>query len=191
MASLQSPEIEDLIKALNRRDKRLRFMPPNPKNKKIATKTVSRTIQYMPGQFQEETSSTSSPKRRMTNKIIANNINLFIASNEGDIATVRKMLSEPHINVNFFYPDTTPLMDAAENGHTGIVRLLLQNKAKVNLRDKVDNSTALIKAARSGHKDIVRLLLQNGAFKSTKDVHGADAFYYGLINQDVGVLQLL
>ncbi len=53
----------------------------------------------------------------------------------------------------------TPLSLASENGHAGIVQLLLETKrVNANLRDERGRA-ALIHAARRGHADVVRRLL--------------------------------
>ena len=51
------------------------------------------------------------------------------------------------------------LAGAAENGHGGIVKLLLEyQEVDVNLKEEY-GSTALAGAARNGHEAIVKLLL--------------------------------
>ena len=55
-------------------------------------------------------------------------------------------------------------------GKTKIVKKLVQNKAKVNDKNRF-NSTALMQAAASGHKQVVEFLLQNGADVNAADYH--------------------
>ena len=52
----------------------------------------------------------------------------------------------------------TPLLVAAENGHEGIVKLLLASEVNVNLQNDF-NSTPLLVAASNGHEGVVKLLL--------------------------------
>uniref|UniRef100_A0A0G4HY28 Uncharacterized protein n=1 Tax=Chromera velia CCMP2878 TaxID=1169474 RepID=A0A0G4HY28_9ALVE len=52
----------------------------------------------------------------------------------------------------------TALMRAAYNGHTEIVRLLIEAKANLDLQDK-RGRTALISASEAGHTEIVHLLI--------------------------------
>ena len=72
----------------------------------------------------------------------------------------------------FIDPDSrdagTPLIAAVLNGDLDIVKVLLQNGAKIN---KVDASgyTALMWAANLGHIDIAKLLLDNGADVNAED----------------------
>ena len=51
---------------------------------------------------------------------------------------------------------------AAQNGHTAVVSLLLENHAQIDLADN-DGITPLLMAAKNGHTEVVRLLLQAGA----------------------------
>jgi ankyrin repeat protein len=56
----------------------------------------------------------------------------------------------------------TPLYVASENGHEGIVSVLLNNDADVNIcRSK--GSTPLFVACMEGHELVVKLLLNNYA----------------------------
>ena len=58
--------------------------------------------------------------------------------------------------------ESTPLILASQNGHTEIVKLLLEADAKVNVATSND-ATALILAMQNGHKEIARLLKEYGA----------------------------
>src|SRR5262249_31390401 len=62
----------------------------------------------------------------------------------------------------------TGLHRAAQQGHTEVVRLLLEHGAGPNAREPGDHTYPLHWAAAHGHIEIVRALLDAGA-----DVHGA------------------
>ena len=53
----------------------------------------------------------------------------------------------------------TPLMHAAAEGQTEVVKVLLKYKADPDLKD-VDGDTALSFAAQKGHREVIRLLTQ-------------------------------
>ena len=60
----------------------------------------------------------------------------------------------------------TPLMWAAENGHTGCVAVLLAAGVDVEATDK-EGGTALVAAAEHGHKACVALLRAAAKLAST------------------------
>ncbi|KAI7798397.1 transient receptor potential cation channel [Triplophysa rosa] len=61
----------------------------------------------------------------------------------------------------------SPLLLAAERGHTEVVRLLLQNNARVDVFDE-EGKAAIHLAAEQGHQDIVDILLSHKAFVNAK-----------------------
>ena len=68
----------------------------------------------------------------------------------------------------------TPLMVAALKGQDGVVRLLLEHKAIVDLQT-VDGDTALLYAAGEGHQESVHELLWAGASTELRNQEGSTA----------------
>lgn len=57
---------------------------------------------------------------------------------------------------------STPLMEAAQEGHIELVRFLLENRANVHAQTQTGD-TALTYACENGHTDVAEVLLQYGA----------------------------
>ncbi len=85
------------------------------------------------------------------------------AAYEGNIETVRQAL-EAGMDVNSSNSDTklTPLHMAAYNGHTSVVKLLIENDAAIDARDR-EGKTALTHACTGPFQETVALLLEAGA----------------------------
>jgi ankyrin repeat protein len=65
---------------------------------------------------------------------------------------------------------STPLLLAVQNGHEGVVRLLLEKEANVEARDRLRRRTALhLAQCRSMNEEITRMLIQKGADVNAKD----------------------
>ncbi|KAL4811049.1 ankyrin repeat-containing domain protein [Aspergillus unguis] len=84
----------------------------------------------------------------------------------------------------------TPLILAAENGHEGVVALLLDHGADINLSD-LNNRTALSWAAECGFEECVRVLLERGADVHIPDVQSKNALLRAAENGHVEVVRLL
>ena len=77
----------------------------------------------------------------------------------GDIEEIRKLLENPHININWQNNGLTPLYGACCWGYIEIVKLLLNDK-RVDINKMMKNGTTpLWLACSKGHLEIVELLL--------------------------------
>lgn len=88
------------------------------------------------------------------------------------------------------FDDYTPLLIASRKGHLPIVRLLCQNGAELEARDK-DGLTSLHHACQQGHVEVVKFLLSMGADLETLDAAGNSVFHGAVLKEMVDVLQIL
>lgn len=95
---------------------------------------------------------------------------LFVAVDQGKTVEVTAMLQEGADANERGHHGSSPLADAAGNGHLEIVKLLLANGAQVNAHDMYGD-TALRRAAGNGRYAIAKLLLDKGANVNAK-IHG-------------------
>ncbi len=105
------------------------------------------------------------------------NAQLLMASQNGNIAEVRSLISQAtDVNVRDEY-GWTPILWAAMNGHTDIVRVLLVSGANPNTRNKY-GWTPLMWSAGQGYSEIVRSLIASGARLNAQDRNGWTAMMW-------------
>uniref|UniRef100_A0A0G4ID66 Uncharacterized protein n=1 Tax=Chromera velia CCMP2878 TaxID=1169474 RepID=A0A0G4ID66_9ALVE len=115
------------------------------------------------------------------------------ASRKGDLLKVKHIIEGGRAKLNMDWQDEngkTALMGASENGHTDIVRLLVDAKANVDMQDK-NGQTALILASENGHMDIVRLLVDARANVDIQDTEGNTVLMLAIQKEDVEMVEYL
>ncbi|HCQ02677.1 MAG TPA: ankyrin repeat domain-containing protein [Candidatus Latescibacteria bacterium] len=101
-----------------------------------------------------------------------------------------RLLLDHGADVNVKGSRGTALKTASSEGHTEIVRLLLESPVEVNIKNDVGN-TALMDASRGGHLGIVRLLLNHDQDVDVKKNAGNTALMYASRGGHVRVVELL
>jgi ankyrin repeat protein len=111
----------------------------------------------------------------------------------GDVNEVARLLdAEPHLlearDVN--RANATLLVVAAQEGHVGVVRLLLGRGAEVNAAGKF-GETALHHAVGGGHEEMVNVLLSSGADSGMKSYDGDTALMWASCSGSLGMTKQL
>ena len=113
------------------------------------------------------------------------------AAAEGDLARVSAVLADrPDAGLDRDERNDTPLHLAAVNGHTEVVRLLLEAGVPVYIGDN-EESSALDVAASRGHVDVVELLIASGANVRRHDLLGMTALHFATYNGQREVAEIL
>jgi ankyrin repeat protein len=117
---------------------------------------------------------------------------IFRAVVDGVVQEVARLLdAEPHLlEARDEEEDRTPLVMAAEHGHAGVVRLLLERGADINASDDSDD-TALHYAADKGHEEVVPVLLSRGADSSRQSLNGFTALRSASLHGHLSIVRQL
>ncbi|KAM9313226.1 ankyrin repeat domain-containing protein 26 [Gastrophryne carolinensis] len=115
---------------------------------------------------------------------------LHRAASTGDSARIRALLPKHDIN-QLDKENRTPLHLACANGHPDAVKLLVENKAKLNICDN-DSRTPLIKAIQCQHEQCANILLDHDADPNVVDVNGNSSLHLAALIPSMAVaVQLL
>jgi serine/threonine-protein phosphatase 6 regulatory ankyrin repeat subunit B len=116
---------------------------------------------------------------------------IFTAVQDGDEEEVIQLLdADPALLEREDHHGERPLTLAAHYGHLGVVSLLVERGADINVTGHGGN-TALDCAAMGGHEDVVALLLSKGAHANTRDNRGMTPFMWASDNGNLRVVRML
>ena len=104
-----------------------------------------------------------------TNKLGADALTIALASGDPELATIL-LKNGANANLKWNKKGLTHLMNAARNGHSDVVSVLIAHQARINDQDDLGN-TALHYAAAQGFKEIVNELLRAGAIKEIQNTN--------------------
>lgn len=116
---------------------------------------------------------------------------MFAAARRGDMDGIARLVDDEPclLEVRTLWYNRTPLIEAAKEGQTGVVRLLLRRGAEISAND-ISGNTALHYAATGGYEELSSLLLSNGADVSRAGELGMRPFMVASKKGHIGVLRL-
>ncbi|XP_033725516.1 E3 ubiquitin-protein ligase MIB2-like [Pecten maximus] len=110
---------------------------------------------------------------------------IVTAAARGDLSAVKNLLGKNKDLANCTFKNLTPLMISAHEGHEDVVKLLVDNGAKVNATNP-ENTTALLSAIAGKKEAVAAYLVQKGANVNVANMHGRStahtAAYEGMNN---------
>ncbi len=106
---------------------------------------------------------------------------LFSAARSNDVEKVRSLLEA---DVDACDEDgRTALMDAASwNGNEGVIKILIEAGAAVNVPDLNGNTALMIAASENGNEDVVKILIEAGADVNAKNKDGMTALMRAVLD---------
>ena len=121
---------------------------------------------------------------------------LWIMARRGRSDEVRELLSIGLLNpsrlISFNYEQqSTPLFEAADRGHTEVVKLLLDAGVDPNEYRDSFGRTPLWISSYHGHKSVVKLLLDNGAKTNAVHNRACSPLHIATRFDDIDVVELL
>ena len=114
---------------------------------------------------------------------------LILASYRGNVE-VAKFLIDNVKDIDYVSEMGTALMGAVYKNQLGLVQLLINKKANINLQDP-NGTTALMLAVQTKNSAMIQLLLKNKADKTLKTKEGKTAFEFAVFAGDDNIINIL
>ena len=116
---------------------------------------------------------------------------LHLAAYVGSVERTVALLARGSTDTNLRGDDGyTPLMLAAQNGHTSVVRILLNKGADTSIKDGA-GFNALILSAQNGHLSATTLLMEAGADLHAKNSEGHTPLHVATLNEHLEIMTAL
>ncbi|CAL4248118.1 unnamed protein product, partial [Meganyctiphanes norvegica] len=116
---------------------------------------------------------------------------IHYAAKNGHNSTLQTLIQlGADVNCKTDQMNCTPLWFASSKGHDKVIKILLKNKAQIDL-DNIQGATPLFAASRNGHVVAVHMLLTNGASVNSADSKGATPLIYASLHGMDEVVSLL
>ncbi|CAH0556691.1 unnamed protein product [Brassicogethes aeneus] len=116
---------------------------------------------------------------------------LHIASANGDLEMVRWLVRKcAKVNYLGGRMRQSALHMAARGNHVGVMEILIDAGANVNIID-VEEKSALTTVARNGFVEGVEILVRAGAKVNHEDLEGVTALQYGVWADEAGIVKIL
>jgi hypothetical protein len=112
------------------------------------------------------------------------------AAGTGDEGEVARLLDEDPSLLDGREDYEPPILVAAESGHLGVVRLLVQRGANLNATEYRD-ITALHLAVSQGNEEVVAFLLQQGAQANRRTMNGHTPLMWAARHSDSVIMEML
>jgi len=125
---------------------------------------------------------------------------IHIAAYSGNSGVVRLLCQQYGVDVNCSTSETlveypqkglTALGWTAVEGHTEVVKVLLDNKADVNASTSTEGATPLYTTSQKGHTQVVKLILDNKADVNARLTNDGTPLHIASYNGHTQVTQLL
>jgi len=88
---------------------------------------------------------------------------LWLAAENGNPEMIGKLIAAGADPNQQLPHGETPVMMAARNGNVAALKVLLEHKANVNLKENLRGTTALMWAAEQSHPEAIKVLIEHGA----------------------------
>ncbi|XP_017781821.1 PREDICTED: ankyrin repeat domain-containing protein 17-like isoform X2 [Nicrophorus vespilloides] len=140
---------------------------------------------------EESASSQPQPTPQAQPVVVEKTLSLVEACTDGDVGTVRKLLTEGR-SVHETSEDGESLLSlACSAGYYELAQVLLAMHANVEDRGIKGECTPLMEAASAGHLDIVKLLVAHGADVNAQSTSGNTPLMYGCAGGHQDVVRFL